>query len=130
MAKLTDAMKEVITGAQAWVATVGPDGKPNIAIKGSVGIVDDDNLVYFEMVGGRTWVNVQKNPWVALAVAKPEKMKGFRFEGEAEIITTGPLYDDAKKLGEMMKLPAPPKAAVKIKIENIYDLGKGGMKIA
>ncbi|MCK9276261.1 MAG: pyridoxamine 5'-phosphate oxidase family protein [Syntrophales bacterium] len=62
-------MKEVITGAQAWVATVGEDGKPNIAIKGSAGIVDDESLVYFEMVGGRTWVNIQKNPWVALAVA-------------------------------------------------------------
>jgi predicted pyridoxine 5'-phosphate oxidase superfamily flavin-nucleotide-binding protein len=129
MAKLTEAMKEVLAGAQAWVATVGADGKPNLAIKGSVTIVDDESLAYFEMVGGKTWVTVQKNPWVALAVAKPEKMKGFRFEGKAEIITTGSLYEDAKKLGEMMKLPAPPKAAIKIKIEEVYDLGNGGQKV-
>jgi len=29
-----------------------------------------------------------------------------------------------------MKLPAPPKAAIKVKIEEIYDIGKGGMKVA
>jgi predicted pyridoxine 5'-phosphate oxidase superfamily flavin-nucleotide-binding protein len=130
MVKLTDAMKEVITGAQAWVGTVGADGKPNLSIKGSVKIIDDENLAYFEMVGGRTWVNVQKNPWVVLGVAKPDKMQGFRFEGKAEIVTTGQLYDEAKKLGEMMKMPVPPKAAIKIKIEEIYDLGKGGRKAA
>jgi len=29
-----------------------------------------------------------------------------------------------------MKLAAPPKAAIKVKIEEIYDIGKGGMKVA
>jgi hypothetical protein len=29
----------------------------------------------------------------------------------------------------MMKMPTPPKAAVKVKIEEIYDLGKGGFKV-
>jgi uncharacterized protein len=129
MAKLTDAMKAAITGAQAWVATAGADGKPSISIKGSAKIVDDENIAYFEMVGNRTWSNVQKNPWVAIAVANPSKMQGYRFEGKAEIVTSGPLYDDAKKLGEIMKMPVPPKAAVKIKVEEIYDLGKGGMKV-
>jgi hypothetical protein len=28
-----------------------------------------------------------------------------------------------------MKIPMPPKAAVKVKIEEIYDLGKGGFKV-
>jgi len=42
------------------------------------------------MVGGRTWANVQKNPWVVIGVANPAKMQGFRFEGKAEIISSGP----------------------------------------
>ena len=128
MAKITDAMKEVIKGAQAWVATAGTDGKPSLSMKGSFKVVDDENIAYFEMVGNRTWANVQKNPWVAIAVANPAKMQGYRFEGKAEIVTSGPLFDDAKKLGDMMKIA--PKAAIKIKIEEIYDLGKGGMKVA
>jgi hypothetical protein len=46
-----------------------------------------------------------------------------------DIITTGPLYDETKNLGEMMKLPVPPKDAIKIKIEEVYDLGRGGRKV-
>lgn len=126
MAKLTDAMKEVVKGAQAWVATAGADGKPDLSMKGSFKIVDDEHIAYFEMVGNRTWANVQKNPWVAIGVANPAKMQGFRFEGKAEIVTAGPLYEEAKKLSELMKMPVPPRATIVIKIEEIYDLGKGG----
>jgi predicted pyridoxine 5'-phosphate oxidase superfamily flavin-nucleotide-binding protein len=130
MAKLTDKMKEVITGQQAWVATVGADGKPGLAIKGSAKIIDDEHIAFFELVGNRTWANIQHNPWVAIAMADSTKFKGFRFEGKAEIITSGPLFEEAKKLAEMLKMPAPPRAAIKVKIEEIYDIGKGGMKVA
>ena len=130
MAKLTDTMKEVITGQQAWVATVGADGKAGLAIKGSAKILDDEHLAFFELAGNRTWANIQKNPWVAIAMADSTKFKAFRFEGKAEIITSGPLYEEAKMLAEMLKMPAPPKAAIKVKIEEIYDIGKGGMKVA
>ncbi len=123
-------MKAVIKGQQAWVATASVDGKASLAIKGSAKIIDDEHLAYFEIVGNRTWANVQRNPWVAIAVADSSKFKGYRFEGKAEVITSGPLYDEAIKLGELMKLPAPPKAAIKVAIEEIYDIGKGGIKVA
>lgn len=60
MAKLTDKMKEVITGQQAWVATSGADGRASLAIKGSAKILDDEHLAFFELVGNRTWANIQK----------------------------------------------------------------------
>ncbi|MCX6002150.1 MAG: pyridoxamine 5'-phosphate oxidase family protein [Chloroflexi bacterium] len=129
MAKLTDAMKAVITGQQAWVATSGTDGRPNLALKGTAKILDDEHIAYFELYGNRTWANVQRNPWVAIGVADSTKFKGYRFEGKAEIVTSGPLYDEAVKFGELLKLPAPPKAAIKVKIEEIYNIGRGGMKV-
>ena len=49
--------------------------------------------------------------------------------GKAELITEGELYDGAKKLAEMMKMPVPPKAAVKVKVDEIYNLGAGGLKV-
>ena len=130
MAKLTDAMKAVITGQQAWVATSGTDGRASLAIKGSAKILDDEHLAFFELAGNRTWANIQKNPWVAIAMADSTKFKAFRFEGKAEIITSGPLFEEAQKLAEMLKMPVPPKAAIKVKIEEIYDIGKGGTKVA
>jgi uncharacterized protein len=130
MAKLTEQMKSLVSSQLSYVATSMPDGRPSIGVKGSLKIIDDEHVAFFEMIGGRTWQNIQKNPWVAIAVADRSKVMGFRFEGKVvEHITSGPLYEEAKKLSEIMKIPMPPKAAVKVKIEEIYDLGKGGFKV-
>jgi predicted pyridoxine 5'-phosphate oxidase superfamily flavin-nucleotide-binding protein len=130
MAKLTEQMKSLISSQLSYVATSMPDGRPSIGVKGSLKIIDDEHVAFFEMIGGRTWQNIQKNPQVAIAVADRSKVMGFRFEGKVvEHITSGPLYEEAKKLSEVMKIPMPPKAAVKVKIEEIYDLGKGGFKV-
>lgn len=130
MAKLTDGMKELIKGQSAWVATSGSDGKASLAIKGSAKVVDDEHIAFFELMGNRTWANVQKNPWVAIAVADVKTFKGYRFEGKAEIITSGPLFDEAVKLAGILKIPVPPKAALNVQIEEIYDLGKAGKKVS
>ena len=128
MAKLTEEMKALLSGQQAYVGTASVDGKPSIALKGSVKIIDDETLAFFEMAGGRTWENIQKNPRVAIVVADRTKMQGYRFEGPVEIISSGPLYEEAQKLAEVMKRPTP-KAAVQVTIVEIYDLGKGGRKV-
>ncbi len=130
MAKLTDGMKELIKGQSAWVATSGSDGKASLAIKGSAKVVDDEHIAFFELMGNRTWANIQKHPWVAIAVSDVKTFKGYRFEGKAEIITSGSLYEEAVKLAEILKIPAPPKAAVNVQIEEIYDLGKAGEKVS
>lgn len=130
MAKLTEDMKKMVASHQVFVATASLDGTPNIATKSSTQVLDDEHLAYYELTGGRTWANLQKNPKLAIAVVDRSTMKGYRFTGQAELITTGDLYANAQKLAEMLKIPAPPKAAVKMKIEEIFDLGKGGRKIA
>lgn len=129
MAKLSDEMKALVSGQQAYVGTASPDGKPSISLKGSTKVLDDEHIAFFEMSGGRTWENIQKNPRVVVVVADRTKMQGYRFEGKAEIITSGPLYEDAKKLSEIMKIPVPPKAAIKVKVDEIYNLGRGGQKV-
>jgi predicted pyridoxine 5'-phosphate oxidase superfamily flavin-nucleotide-binding protein len=130
MAKLTDEMKTLIAGQQAYVGTASSDGRPSIGLKGSARVYDDSHIVFFEMVGGRTWENIQANPRVAVVVADKSKMQGFRFEGKVEdLLTSGPLYEEAKKVSAAMKIPVPPKAAVLVEIEDIYDLGKGGRKV-
>ena len=130
MAKLTEEMKALLAGQQAYIGTASPEGKPSIGLKGSTRVLDDEDIVFFEMVGGRTWANIQKNPQVVIVVADRSKMQGYRFEGKAEIITSGALYEDARKMAEVMKIPVPPKAAIKVKVDEIYNLGKSGQKVA
>jgi len=130
MAKLTEEMKAFMASHLHFIATTSPDGVPNIGPKGSTHVLDDEHIVFYELVGGRTWDNLRKNPMVAIAVADVNTLKGYRFVGKAEFITEGELYEGAKKLAESMKIPASPKAAVKVKVEEIYDLGAGGQKVA
>ena len=127
MAKLTEEMKALIGSQQPFIATASPDGVPNIGPKASTHVVDDEHIVFYELTGGRTWENLQKNPKVAIAVVDRNAMQGYRFVGKAELITEGELYEGAKKLAEMMNMPAPPKATVKVKVEEIYDLGVARM---
>ena len=130
MAKLTDEMKSMVGSQQAFVATASPDGVPNIGPKASTHVLDDEHIVFYELLGGRTWENLQRNPKVAIAVADRSTLQGYRFVGTAEFITEGELYEGAKKLAEMLKSSTPPKAAVKVKVEEIYNLGASGMKVA
>jgi len=130
MPKLTQEMKALVASQQAFIATASPDGVPNIGPKGSTRVLDDEHIVFYELTGGRTWENLQKNPRVAIAVVDRSTMQGYRFVGKAELITKGELYEGAKKLAEMLKIPAPPQAAVKMKVEEIYNLGAGGLKVA
>ena len=125
MAKLTDEMKALLASQLKYIATASRDGVPNVGPKGSTKVLDDEHIVFYEMTGKHTYENLKNNPKVAIVAVDPGKMQGFRFQGTAELITKGPLFEEAKKFSEMMKLP-PPLAAVKVKVEEIYNLGVGG----
>lgn len=129
MAKLTEDMKALVASQQSFIATASPDGEPNIAPKGSTHVLDDEHIVFYELTGGRTWENLQKNPRVAIAVVDRDKRQGYRFVGVAELITEGELYEGAQKLAEMLKMSVPPRATVKLRVDEIYNLGARGRKV-
>lgn len=126
MAKLTQEMKDLIATQQCFIATVNADGTPNVGPKRSTRVLDDEHLLYNEGTGKRTWGNVQKGSKVAIAVVDREKMKGFRFLGTPEILTSGDLYDQAAAMATKRPGGTPPKAVIKIKIEKIFNLGVPG----
>ncbi len=125
MAKLTDEMKELIVNQQAFIATISADGAPNIGPKRSTRVLDDENLFFAEITGKKTYENLKQNPKVAIAVADRDRTKGYRFVGTAEVMESGPLYDKVK--AGVLKMGFPDlKAAVKVHIDEIYNLGIPG----
>jgi predicted pyridoxine 5'-phosphate oxidase superfamily flavin-nucleotide-binding protein len=125
MAKITDEMKEMVKGQQAYVATATPDGIPSVAPKGSTRVLDDEHIVFAESAGKRTYENIKMNPKVAIIIGDITKMQCLRFSGSAEIITEGPLFEKSSE--QMKKLGAPvPHAVVKVNVEEIYDCGAPG----
>jgi hypothetical protein len=59
VAKLPDNVKELMSkGHNVWVATVGADGAPNISIKGSGALLDDEHLYFADMFSKKTRDNL------------------------------------------------------------------------
>jgi predicted pyridoxine 5'-phosphate oxidase superfamily flavin-nucleotide-binding protein len=62
-AKLTADMKRVVMEQRlAFVATVCPDGTPNLSPKGTIAVWDDDHLVFADIRSPGTIANINKNP--------------------------------------------------------------------
>jgi predicted pyridoxine 5'-phosphate oxidase superfamily flavin-nucleotide-binding protein len=96
MGLLTDDMKRVV-GEQrlGFVATVCPDGTPNLSPKGTTAVWDDDHLVFANIRSPGTLANLRQNANVEVNVVDPFLRKGYRFKGVAAVLESGALYDQA-----------------------------------
>ena len=96
MGLLTADMKRVV-GEQrlGFVATVCPDGTPNLSPKGTTAVWDDDHLVFANIRSPGTLANLRQNANVEVNVVDPFLRKGYRFKGVASVLDSGALYDRA-----------------------------------
>jgi len=94
MAILTADMKRVVNEQRlAFVATVCPDGTPNLSPKGTTAVWDDDHLVFANIRSPGTIENLRHNANIEINVVDPIVRKGYRFKGVASILDSGPTYD-------------------------------------
>jgi predicted pyridoxine 5'-phosphate oxidase superfamily flavin-nucleotide-binding protein len=96
MGILTDDMKRVVAQQRlGFVATVCPDGTPNLSPKGTTAVHDDDHLVFIDIRSPRTVANLRANPAVEINVVDQIVRKGYRFKGRAtEVVDPGPRFDE------------------------------------
>ena len=95
MGILTDDMKRVVRQQRmGFMATVCPDGSPNLSPKGTATIWDDDHLVFADLGSPVTIENLGHNPACEINVLDTFLRKGYRFKGTAEILTGGDLFDE------------------------------------
>jgi predicted pyridoxine 5'-phosphate oxidase superfamily flavin-nucleotide-binding protein len=96
MGLLTDDMKRVVAEQRlGFVATVCPDGTPNLSPKGTTAVWDDDHLVFANIRSPSTLANLRQNANVEVNVVDPLLRKGYRFKGVATILASGAQYDQA-----------------------------------
>jgi predicted pyridoxine 5'-phosphate oxidase superfamily flavin-nucleotide-binding protein len=94
MGKLTDQMKEVVERQRlGFVATVCPDGTPNVSPKGTLCVLDDDHLMFADIRSPGTVANLRRNPSIELNVVDAIARKGYRFKGRAEVLEAGTDFD-------------------------------------
>jgi len=90
-------MKRVVEEQRlGFVATVCPDGTPNLSPKGTTAVWDDEHLVFANIRSPGTIANLRANPGVEVNVVDPFLRKGYRFKGIASVLDSGPLYEQAK----------------------------------
>src|SRR5256885_3161724 len=89
-------MKRVVEEQRlAFVATVCPDGTPNLSPKGTIAVWDDDHLCFADICSPGTLANLRTNPGIELNVVDVFARRGFRFKGRAEVVSEGPLLEQA-----------------------------------
>ena len=94
MGSLAEDMKRLVTEQRlGFVATVCPDGTPNLSPKGTTAIWDDDHIVFADIRSPATVSNLRRNPSTEINVVDPMVRKGYRFKGVASVLTEGVLFE-------------------------------------
>ena len=90
MTEFNDEIKNLVNFQKlGYVATVSPDGTPNLSPKGTIAILDDSRLVFANIRSPKTIDNLTKNPSIEINVIDPFSRLGYRFKGLAQILSNG-----------------------------------------
>lgn len=96
MGILTDDMKRVVTEQRlGFMATVCPDGTPNVSPKGTTAVWDDDHLMFADLRSPQTVRNLEANPAIEINIVDPLNRKGYRFKGTASVHSEGDVLERA-----------------------------------
>jgi len=126
MATLTEDMKQFVREQRlGFVATVCPDGTPNLSPKGTTTVWDDEHLVFADIRSPRTIANLKQNPSVEINVVDWFIRKGYRFKGLATVIESGALFDELVSFYDqqgMIDAPRRIQTIVMVKVERALPL--------
>ena len=93
MGLLTQEIKDFVNKAKlGFIATVCPDGTPNLSPKGTTVVWDEEHLAFADIHSPGTVQNLLSNPAIEINVVDVFTRKGYRFKGTAEIISGGPVF--------------------------------------
>jgi predicted pyridoxine 5'-phosphate oxidase superfamily flavin-nucleotide-binding protein len=88
-----DMQRVVLEQSLGFVATVTPDGRPNVSPKGTTTVLDREHLLFADVASPGTVENLASNPNVEVNVVDPIVRKGYRFKGIAAVHEPGETFD-------------------------------------
>jgi len=123
MGILTSEIKDFVKGNKlGFVATVCPDGTPNLSPKGTTTVWDDDHLVFADIHSPGTVSNLLNNPSIEINMVDIFTRKGFRFKGTAEVLSSGQRFTNILKIYEEAASTYTINNIVLIKVERVLPL--------
>ncbi|MFI6790055.1 pyridoxamine 5'-phosphate oxidase family protein [Nonomuraea sp. NPDC050383] len=95
MTTIDDDMRLIVDSARlSFVATVCPDGSPNLSPKGSMRVYDDEHIAFMDIASPTTVANLEHDPRIEINSIDFFRRRGYRFKGTAEFRDPGdPVYE-------------------------------------
>jgi len=100
MGILTEEMRRIVEAELGFIATVCPDGTPNLSPKGTTAVWDDDRLVFADVRSPQTVANLRANPSIEINAVDQLVRKGYRFKGIATVHTDGDTFERGTRFYE------------------------------
>jgi len=95
MGILTEQIREFVNKQKlGFIATVCPDGTPNLSPKGTTIVWDDEHIVFADIHSPGTVNNLLSNPSIEINVVDIFTRKGYRFKGIATVFSKGQFFDE------------------------------------
>ena len=131
MGLLTTEIKEFVQKEKlGFIATVCPDGTPNLSPKGTTNVWDDEHLVFADIYSPGTINNLLSNPSIEINIVDVFTRRGYRFKGQGTVHSGGPVFGEIVSFYKKMGAPYLIKNVVLVNVERvapiispIYDTG-------
>jgi len=134
MAKMPKEVIDLINDREAVkvLATCDNAGTLNAVPKGSLGVVDEETLVFADIMGNKTNVNLKATGKAVVLAIKMKPLAAYQIKGTFKgFQNSGPLFTNIAKMAkETQNMDV--KAVGTIKVDEVYSAAppKPGAKIA
>jgi len=120
---ITEEIKDFLKVQKlGYVATVTPDGKPNISPKGTIIGWTDKILAFADIRSPDTMTNLKENPDVEINVIDPLLRKGYLFEGKSRILQEGTVYQEILNHYRQNGIKSPINEIVLVDVTSVSDV--------
>ncbi len=107
-----------------WLATANNKSTPNVVPIGFAKPLDGENILLVANFMNKSLENLKNNPQATVAVGDISECP-YQFKGMVEIHESGKYFDDAVEWAKSVMTQLAPKAAVLLKVTEIYSVQPG-----
>ena len=105
-----------------FVATVSPNGTPNLSPKGTISVLNENTLVFANIRSPQTIENLEKNPSIEINIVDLFSRRGYRFKGIAKIISDGEEYNKILLSYKQNGIQTTIKSIVMVNVKQILEV--------
>lgn len=121
---MTKEMMDALEKDLVFLATSTTDGIPNVVPIGFARPIDDETILIADNYMNKTRANLEANPWISI-VTKDASKCPYQFKGKVTIFDSGSYFDTVTEWGQNAMTKLTPKAAILMKVEEIYSIQPG-----